>query len=73
MFSKILVRKKKQKAGGRISFLPSDIDGLFQRLLGAEFHAGNKTTHNELVAVLDELKRQGGITEKEYTAINSSL
>ena len=71
-----MARKKKEKAGGTISFLPSDIDGLFQKLkllLLAEFQGGNKTTSKELVAVLDEFKRQDGITEEEYTAINLSL
>ena len=67
--------KNKKGGDGIVVFLPKDIKGLWQKLklLGAEYRAGNKTTHNELVAVLDELKRQGGITEEEYTDINSSL
>ena len=67
--------QNKKKNGEGIVFLPKDIKGLWQKLklLGAEYRAGNKTTRNELVAVLDELKRQGGITEEEYTNINSSI
>ena len=67
--------EEKKKKGSGITFLPKDIKGLWQKLkvLGAEYRAGNKTTHNELVAVLDELKRQGGITEEEYTNINLSI
>ncbi len=63
------------KNGSGIVFLPKDIKGLWEKLklLGAEYRAGNKTTRNELIAVLDELKRQGGITAEEYTNINSSV
>ena len=43
------------------------------KLLAGDYQAGNTSTHNELVAVLDELKRQGGITELEYAQINTSL
>ena len=66
---------KKNINGGSVSFLPSDIDGLWQKLklLRAEYKSGNKTTRNELVAVLDELKQQGGITEEEYAKLNTSL
>ena len=66
---------KKKKDGTGIVFLPKDIKGLWQKLklLGAEYQAGNKTTRNEFVADLDELKRRGDITEEEYTNINSSL
>ena len=58
----------KVKTGGRIIFLPRDIDGLQQKLmlLLGEYHAGNTTTYNEIVAILDELKRQNAITEQSY-------
>ena len=38
-----------------------------------EYRAGNTTTRNELVAVLDQLRDLDGITEKEYKAFNSKL
>ena len=58
-----------------ISFLPSTIKGLFDKLklLTAEFIAGNTATRNELIAVLDQLRKRGRITEKEYTTINTIL
>lgn len=61
------------KKGRSVYFLPSDIDGLWQKviLLRAEYKAGNTTTRNELVAVLDELKRQDQITDDEYSKLNT--
>ena len=61
--------------GKGIQFLPSTIKELFEKLklLAAEFLAGNTTTRNELVAVLDQLLQRNSITEKEYTAINTLL
>ena len=63
------------KEGSGVSFLPSTIKGLFDKLklLTAEFIAGNTTTRNELIAVLDRLRKRGRITEKEYTTINTIL
>ena len=63
------------KGEGVVSFLPSTIKGLFEKfkLLVAEFIAGNTTTRNELVAILDQLQRRSLISEKEYTTINSLL
>ena len=59
----------------QVSFLPGDIGGLAKKfkLLLAEFMAGNKTTRNELVSILDELLRRGKITKNEYTNSNSFL
>ena len=59
----------------QVSFLPGDIKGLAKKfkLLLAEFMAGNKTTRNELVSILDELLRRGKITKSEYTNSNSFL
>ena len=58
-----------------ISFLPSTIKGLFDKLklLLAEFGAGNTTTRNEIVAIVDELRKRGRISEIEYTRINTLL
>ena len=64
-----------QKAGTGISFLPGDIKGLTSKLnlLLAEFRAGNKSTRNEIVSILDELLRRKRMSRKEYTEINSFI
>lgn len=61
--------------GSGIKFLPSTIKALKKKLclLVGEYRAGNTTTRNELVAVLDQLRDLNGITEKEYKAFNSKL
>ena len=64
-----------EKGGYGIHFLPSTIKALFEKLklLAAEFIAGNTTTRNEIVAILDQLRTRKQISEKEYTAINTLL
>ena len=59
----------------QIAFLPGDVPGLQtkMKLLLAEFLAGNHTTRNELVRVLDELKRRGKISKNDYATTNSLL
>ena len=62
--------------GSGIQFLPGDIKGLNTKLnlLLAEFAAGNRSsTRNEIVGILDELKRRKRISRKDYTDINSYL
>ena len=63
--------------GSGIQFLPGDIKGLNIKLnlLLAEYVAGNRSslTRNEIVGILDELKRRKRISSKEYTDINSFL
>ena len=56
-------------------FLPGDIKGLKTKLnlLLAEFRAGNTTTRNEIVFILDELKRRKQMSKKEYKEINNFL
>ena len=56
-------------------FLPGDIKGLSTKLnlLLAEFRAGNTSTRNEIVSILDELSRRKRISRKEYTEINNFL
>ena len=56
-------------------FLPGDIKGLTTKLnlLLAEFQAGNTTTRNEIVSILDELLRRKRMSRKEYTSINNYL
>ena len=62
--------------GTGIQFLPGDIKGLNTKLnlLLAEFAAGNRSsTRNQIVGILDELKRRKRISRKDYTDINSFL
>ena len=63
--------------GSGVQFLPGDIKGLNIKLnlLLAEYVAGNRSslTRNEIVGILDELKRRKRIPSKEYTDINSFL
>ena len=66
---------KGEKSGSGTIFLPGDIKGLVTKLelLLSEFHAGNTTTRNEIVAILDELKRRKKISPERYQSINSYL
>lgn len=59
----------------QVSFLPGNIKGMTEKLnlLLAEFTAGNKTTRNEIVSLLDELLRRKVITKREYQNSNSFL
>jgi hypothetical protein len=68
-------QQHQQQPEKQITFLPGDLAGLQtkMKLLLAEFLAGNKTTRNELVNVLDELKRRTKISKNDYTKINSLL
>ena len=62
--------------GSGIQFLPRDIKGLNMKLnlLLAEFAAGNRSsTRNQIVGILDELKRRKRISRKDYMDINSFL
>ena len=59
-----------------IKFLPATVDGLCKRLrkLWKEFTREGKHEHrNEIVFILDELLRQDGITQDEYTKLNNIL
>ena len=42
-------------------------------LLAAEYDAGNTTTRNEIVAILDRLRAQNFIAEEEYDELNDWL
>ena len=63
-------------AGGNsaasVIFLPSDPDALFDRLdkLLASKDVGNTGLRNEMVAIVDELKRLGQMPEDEYKILN---
>ena len=43
------------------------------KLLIGEYSAGNTTTRNEIVSILDVLRKRKLMTEKEYTTINNLL
>ncbi len=66
-----LDRPEYEGSGG--SFLPGDIRGLRTKLtlLLAEFRAGNTSTRNQIVFILDELLRRKQMSRKEYTEINN--
>ena len=67
--------KEFDEAKGDGIFLPGDIKGLKSKLnlLLAEFRAGNTTTRNEIVFILDELRRRKQMSKKEYKEINNFL
>ena len=52
--------QKNEEYGKGISFLPSDVNSLNNRLniLLAEFKAGNGATRNEIVAIVDNLVKR---------------
>ena len=56
-------------------FLPSDPNALIDRfdLLFSSKKAGHTGVKNEIVAILDELKRQGVINVNEYKKLNSLI
>ena len=64
-----------EEDGNGIKFLPGSIKALREKLnlLLGEYKAGNTTTRNELVAVLDQLRSRKAISEENYRAVNSSL
>ena len=64
-----------EEDGSGVKFLPGTIKSLRERLnlLLGEYKAGNTTTRNELVAVLDQLRSRKAISEDKYRALNSAL
>ena len=64
-----------KEEGEGISFLPTDINSLLQRLnvLLAEFTAGNRATRNEIVAIVDNLVGRKKIKKDEVKEINDYL
>ena len=58
-----------------IKYLPATVDGLLKRFnkLYKEFTQGRHEHRNELVALLDELLRQNGISREEYTRRNNVI
>ena len=63
------------KSGEGSKILPSDPNALIDRfdLLFSSKKAGHTGVRNEIVSILDELKRQGVINTKEYKKLNSII
>ena len=62
-------------SGGGLKILPSDPNALIDRfdLLFSSKKAGHTGVKNEIVTILDELKRQGVININEYKKLNSLI
>ena len=62
-------------SGEGLKILPGDPNALIDRfdLLFSSKKAGHTGVRNEIVSILDELKRQGVINTKEYKKINSII
>ena len=61
--------------GGGLKILPSDPNALIDRfdLLFSSKKAGHTGVRNEIISILDELKRQGVININEYKKLNSII
>ena len=61
--------------GSGLKILPSDPNALIDRfdLLFSSKKAGHTVVRNEIVSILDELKRQGVIKTNEYKKLNSLI
>ena len=74
-------RKKRQEdpkpgtSGTGLTILPSDPNALIDRfdLLFSSKKAGHTGVRNEIISILDELKRQGVININEYKKLNSLI
>ena len=74
-------RKKRQEdltpstSGTGLKILPSDPNALIDRfdLLFSSKKAGHTGVRNEIISILDELKRQGVININEYKKLNSLI
>ena len=62
-------------SGTGLTILPSDPNALLDRfdLLFSSKKAGHTGVRNEIISILDELKRQGVINTKEYKKLNSLI
>ena len=65
----------KEETGSGLKILPSDPNALIDRfdLLFSSKKAGHTGVRNEIVSILDELKRQGVIKTNEYKKLNSLI
>ena len=62
-------------SGTGLTILPSDPNALIDRfdLLFSSQNAGHTGVRNEIISILDELKKQGVINTKEYKKLNSLI
>ena len=68
--------EEEEKHGTGVQFLPGDIKGLNTKLnlLLGEYRAGNKSsTRNEIVSILDELRRRKRISHTDYRDITEFI
>ena len=63
-----IYKQEKQGSGVHTVFLPSDFDQLMDRLdlCAAAYRAGNNGVRNEIVAILDAMRKFGHINNVEY-------
>ena len=66
---------EEETEGEGLKILPSDPNALIDRfdLLFSSKKAGHTGVRNEIVSILDELKRQGVIKTNEYKKLNSLI
>ena len=64
-----------EETGSGLKILPSDPNALIDRfdLLFSSQKAGHTGVRNEIISILDELKRQGVIKTNEYKKLNSLI
>ena len=64
-----------EETGSGLKILPSDPNALINRfdLLFSSQKAGHTGVRNEIISILDELKRQGVINVNEYKKLNSLI
>ena len=72
---KPIYQKVRSGSGLEAVFLPCNLDQLLDRLdlCAASYRAGNNGVRNEIVAILDALKRQGYLDGKEYKQAHRQL
>ena len=70
-----IYKQEKQGSGVRTVFLPSDFDQLMDRLdlCRASYEAGNNGVRNEIVAILDAMKKGRHISHQEYRQAHRNI
>ena len=66
---------EEETEGEGLTILPSDPNALIERfdLLFSSQNAGHTGVRNEIISILDELKRQGVINTSTYKKLNSII
>lgn len=70
-----IYQQDKYGSGLQTVFLPKDFDSLMDRLelCAAAYRAGNNGVRNEIVAILDALRKFGHIDDQKYRQLHRSL